>query len=110
MPFQKGQSGNPNGRKPRAIEDARASALSSLFDERAEKRVIRALIKSAASGDVAAAKLLFDRKYGRVADQNVVTEFLLFQEAVLNALADVDEATRSKIIAKLAGAVGLAAE
>jgi hypothetical protein len=109
MPFEKGQSGNPSGRKPRAVEDAKASVLARLFDERAETRVIRAMITTAAKGDVSAAKLLLDRKYGKVADQHVVQEFLTFQEAVLDVIADADEETRGRLIDRLKGTMGFAA-
>jgi hypothetical protein len=63
--FQPGQSGNPKGRAPRVVEDARQSVLARLFDVAAEERVIRAMIEAAASGDVAAFKALYERKYGQ---------------------------------------------
>jgi hypothetical protein len=68
MPFQKGQSGNPKGRKPRPVEDQAASVIARVFDQAAEERVIRAQIDLAcdptAKGSTAAARFLFDRKYG----------------------------------------------
>jgi hypothetical protein len=66
--FQPGQSGNPKGRKPRVVEDAQRSVLERLFDASAEERVILAMIEAAASGDVAAFKALYERKYGKVKD------------------------------------------
>jgi hypothetical protein len=66
MPFQPGQSGNPKGRPPKAVEDARQSVLQRLFDEAAEAAVVKAQIRKAKQGDTAAASWLWDRKYGNV--------------------------------------------
>ena len=66
--FQPGQSGNPKGRAPRVVENARRSVLLELFDERAERRVITGMIEAAAGGDVGAFKALYERKYGKVKD------------------------------------------
>lgn len=65
MPFQPGNPGGP-GRPPKVVEDAKQSVLLKLFDEKAETRVVKAMIGRAASGDVAAATWLWDRKYGKV--------------------------------------------
>lgn len=69
MPFKPGQSGNPLGRKPRAVEDAQKSVLFELFDEKAERAVILAQIRVAKKGDTTAATWLWDRKYGKVKDR-----------------------------------------
>jgi hypothetical protein len=58
-PFQRGQSGNPNGRRPGARNRTSALALK-LMDADAEP-VILALIKAARGGDVAAIKLVLER-------------------------------------------------
>jgi CxxC motif-containing protein (DUF1111 family) len=69
MAFQKGQSGNPAGRPPKVVEDAKQSVLLTLFDEKAEAAVIKAQIAKAKEGDTPAATWLWDRKYGKVKEQ-----------------------------------------
>ena len=59
QPFQPGQSGNPNGRRPGARNRTSALALA-LMDADAEP-VILALIKAARGGDVAAIRLVLER-------------------------------------------------
>jgi hypothetical protein len=59
QPFQPGQSGNPNGRRPGARNRVSALALQ-LMDADAES-VMLALIRAAKSGDVAAIKLVLER-------------------------------------------------
>jgi len=68
--FQPGQSGNPKGRSPRVVEDARLSVVARLFDEAAEERAILAMIAAVCeNGDVAAFKALMERKHGKVPDK-----------------------------------------
>lgn len=69
MPFQKGQSGNPGGRPPKAVEDAQHSVLLELFNEQQERAVVRAMLTAAKKRDVSAATWLWDRKYGKVKDR-----------------------------------------
>ena len=57
------------GRKPKPVEDAQTSVLLRLFDEKAEEGVVKAVIRKARQGDVAAATWLWDRKYGKVKEQ-----------------------------------------
>lgn len=67
--FQPGQSGNPKGRAPRVVEDARLSVVARLFDEKAEEKAILAMIAAVCeNSDVAAFKALMERKHGRVKD------------------------------------------
>lgn len=84
MAFVKGQSGNPAGRKPKVREDAEQSILLRCFDAKAEQAVINAMIAAATEGSVAAAKFLYERKYGKVmapveepdTEQKIVVEYV----------------------------------
>ena len=76
MPFEKGQSGNPSGRPPKAIEDAARSVLLELFNEKEERAIVANMLANAKRKGVAAAPSatsaatwLWDRKYGRVKEQ-----------------------------------------
>ena len=76
MTFQKGQSGNPNGRPKKAVEDAKHSLLLVLFDDQAEREIILNMVRLAKSKNITtapssinAATWLWDRKYGKVKEQ-----------------------------------------
>ncbi len=57
MAFQKGQSGNPKGRKPGTT----AGAKFRKSIEAAAPAILKSVIDAAKNGDVAAAKVLLDR-------------------------------------------------
>ena len=76
MPFEKGQSGNPLGRPPKAIEDATRSVLLELFNEKEERAIVANMLANAkrkgvqaAPSATSAATWLWDRKYGKVKEQ-----------------------------------------
>ena len=70
-PFEKGQTGNPNGR-PRKIPAIDTILANVLGEERdingetisAAEAVLKSLLKQAMKGNVQAAKLLLERGYG----------------------------------------------
>lgn len=56
--FEKGMSGNPNGR-PRA--QTSAQQLRALISERDVKDILKSMIEQAKQGDIQAAKLILDK-------------------------------------------------
>lgn len=69
MPFVKGQSGNPAGRKPRPFEEALRRALLRKDPKTkaiALDNLAKALIAKALEGDVPAIKEIADRSDGKV--------------------------------------------
>jgi hypothetical protein len=70
MPFQPGQSGNPQGapRKAKIFTNALLASLKKTDSEDVEaiQRIADKLVALAASGDVAAIKEVADRAEGRV--------------------------------------------
>jgi hypothetical protein len=76
-PFQKGQSGNPNG-QPKKIPELNKLLADVLSDEKdgieAAKAILMALRAKATKGDVRAAEVLLDRAYGKakqIIDNNI---------------------------------------
>lgn len=67
-PFQKGESGNPNGR-PKKIPELDKLLADILGEEKdgitAAQAILMALRKKATSGDIRAAEVLLDRTYGK---------------------------------------------
>ncbi|MGI8642291.1 MAG: DUF5681 domain-containing protein [Pyrinomonadaceae bacterium] len=73
-PFQKGQSGNPNGRpKSAMLSDALRRKMLDAMPDASEKTVADgiadALIKQALNGEVSAIKEVFDRTEGKVSQR-----------------------------------------
>ena len=98
MPWQKGKSGNPAGRPvgiPQPGTRLRNAILSDIPD------IIAAMVAQAKSGDVGAAKLLFDRCLPVLKPERIpwpVPAALEGQQGILAALAagevSVDDACR----------------
>jgi hypothetical protein len=57
--FQKGQSGNPTGRKPGAKN--KATIMAERLMEKDIKGITNVVVKQALTGDITAAKLVLDR-------------------------------------------------
>ena len=65
MPFQKGQSGNPGGRK-REAETLTAALRSCLKSEASRRRVAKVVVDLALAGNMDAIKLVWERMDGKV--------------------------------------------
>ncbi len=62
------------GRPRKIVEEMAQSVLLELFDERAERQIVEAMIKRAVwsasdSASVSAATWLWDRKYGKITEK-----------------------------------------
>jgi hypothetical protein len=68
MPFEKGKSANPGGRrKEKKARDALVMALLDAGEDMPRLRTVwNAILKKAEEGDVAAAREIFDRLDGKV--------------------------------------------
>ena len=65
MPFKPGQSGNPNGRPKRSVEEAALEQFRSHFRNGNIGVVIDALQKQAARGNVQAIRLVLEYLLGK---------------------------------------------
>ena len=67
-PFEKGQSGNPNGR-PKKLPELDKLLADVLGEDKegitAAEAILKALRAKAAKGDIRAAEVLLDRAYGK---------------------------------------------
>lgn len=71
-PFQKGKSGNPNGR-PKKLPELDELLKDILLDETNGKTqielIVRTLVKQSLKGDIRASEILLNRSYGKVKEQ-----------------------------------------
>lgn len=93
MPFIKGQSGNPNGRPPKIVEDAQHSVLNEIFNETEERAVVKAQVRQAKKGDTTAATWLWDRKYGKLKDRVAQSGELVIRYEYVDPDTDDPEAS-----------------
>ena len=95
-PFQKGQSGNPNGR-PAGSRNKASLLLAELIDGEGED-IVRAMIDAAKAGDVAAGRCLMDRLVPPRKDRPV-----LFNLPLLETTADAPKALAAITVAVASG-------
>jgi len=79
--FLHGNAGGPGNPHARQTAELR-SALLDAIDADAIRRVIAALLTAAEEGDVAAARVLLERVFGRPADTETVQRIERLEEAV----------------------------
>ena len=114
MAWAKGQSGNPAGRK-RGVPDKRQKITAGMLA--GAELVSEQVLAQALLGDMAAARLIFDRVLPTVRSQQQSVKFELPADstpadqarAVLAAIAqgEIDPATGQSIIAAISAAVGI---
>ena len=87
MPFQPGQSGNPNGR-PRGSRNRRALLAEQLYEESAHAVVAKA-IELALAGDGTALRVCMDRILAPMRNRPIVFELPAMKEAA-DAVTAID--------------------
>lgn len=96
-PFQRGQSGNPNGR-PSGSRNRRTLALEELIDGEIEA-ITRKAIEAAKDGDITAIRLVLDRVLPPARSRSISIQMPLITDAssissaqaeILNAVATGD--------------------
>ncbi len=73
MPFVKGQSGNPAGRRPKAARQELEALLDKTWPTEKREQALINLAAMAASGDLDAMKLLLAYTYGKPIDRKEIT-------------------------------------
>lgn len=73
MPFKKGQSGNPNGRKPKEREIEYSNIIQSTCSPSDWKEICKTAIAQAKRGDERARKWLSDNLVGLPVQKNEIT-------------------------------------
>ena len=95
-PFQKGQSGNPNGR-PAGARNKRTVALEEILDGEVEA-ITRKAVEAAKNGDMAAIKLIMDRVFPPVRSRPICIDL-----PPLNDISSVSQAQSAIIKAVTSG-------
>lgn len=92
-PFQKGQSGNPNGR-PKKLPEIDKLLAEVLGEDKegvtAAEAILKALRAKASKGDIRAAEVLLDRAYGK-AKQSLDIQANITEDKVTAKLPDGTE-------------------
>jgi hypothetical protein len=73
MPFVKGQSGNPAGRKPSAARLELEALLNKTWPANRREKALINLATMADNGDIEAVKLLMAYTYGRPVERKEIT-------------------------------------
>ena len=100
--FQKGQSGNPKGRRSdKPFKDALRMELAAVEDDdhKSLRRIARRLIDAAATGDLAAIKELADRLDGKPRQE---TDVNLETEAEMPTRIEIVPITHEEVAARRA--------
>lgn len=85
--FAPGNPGGP-GRPPAANVREHRAALLDAVEPEAVRRIIAAMVEAAERGDVAAAKLVLERVFGRVTDSETLERIEALEAALLASRDD----------------------
>jgi hypothetical protein len=83
MPFKKGTSGNPKGRKPASVTTAKLRDLITTDDVQA---ILTVIIDQAKQGDIQAAKLILDKVLPSLKSVEVQTDIDTVQAVSIEEL------------------------
>jgi len=98
-PFQKGQSGNPNGR-PKKLPELDKLLADVLGEDKegltAAEAILKALRAKATKGDIRAAEILLDRAYGK-AKQTIDNNVRNITPVIINwkPIDDIEDAIQT---------------
>jgi hypothetical protein len=98
-PFQKGISGNPNGRPKKipAIDELLAEVLNEETDGMtAARQILNTLVKQAVAGNIRACEILLERAYGKPM-QPIQQD----NELQITIVRDLDDLTTEELKAEL---------
>jgi hypothetical protein len=71
--FVKGHSGNPNGRKPKSVEEKYLAAIKKAVTQKELTQIFQSMAARAKAGDVRAARLIVEYLIGKP-DQNIFAD------------------------------------
>lgn len=100
MPFKKGQSGNPSGRKPISDAERRVEREAQHLTPQALKALERNLDCGTPAAEVAAAKEILDRAWGKPKQtvDKTVTKYIVDDTRIARAREALRQASETRSV------------